>query len=87
MNFRRILEVVTKFNFNAFFQKLGWNQLRLQMLLQVSKIVEFINPNVFQMLQASESSPSSMPVRLSLQSIVTSPADESDTRFITQMVV
>jgi len=37
------------------------------------------------MFQSSESSSSSVPGRSSLQSIGTSPADESDTRLITQM--
>ena len=56
------------------------------MSLQVSEVVEFIHSiPMFSKWQESESSSSSVPVRSSLQSIVTSPTDESGTRPITQM--
>ena len=74
-------KVATKFNFNTPFQKLGY-RCKCYCSFKSCGVYQLFNPNVFQMLQASESSSS---VRSSLQSIETSPADESDTRLITQM--
>ena len=84
MNFyRRILGKLSR----SLILMLSFSKARLESVTgaNVNGVYPF-NPNVFQMLwQESESSSSSVPVRSSLQSIVTSPTDESGTRPITQM--
>jgi len=89
MNFyRRILGKLSQsLILMLFFQKLGWNQLQVQMFLQVSKVVEFIHSITmfFKICKHQKAVLPSVPVRSSLQSIETSPADKSDTRLIIKM--